>query len=193
MENRNYTAVYRIMHWAIALCMLLLLLTIFLRLTWMNKNNVALIIQDYLATTDQKLSQDQMIVLAKKIRKPMWDWHIYFGYALVGLYSLRMLLPAFGQMPIANPFTKTLSGKTKFQYFIYLVFYLFVAASLVTGLLIVWGPKEMKDTVETIHKLSIYYLLVFIVLHIGGVLLAEMTNSKGIVSSIISGSKKANE
>ncbi len=76
MENKNYSVVYRLMHWAIAFCMLALLLTIFLRLTWMNKNNVAEIIKNYLATTDQTLTDDQMILLAKKIRKPMWDWHI---------------------------------------------------------------------------------------------------------------------
>ena len=69
MKNREYFAIYRIMHWSIAICMTLLLVTIFLRLTWMNKNNVALIIQDYLATTDQKLTQDQLITIAKKIER----------------------------------------------------------------------------------------------------------------------------
>jgi cytochrome b561 len=83
MENKTYTTIYRIMHWAIAICMILLLLTIFLRLTWMNKNNVSDIIQDFLATTNVSLSEDETILLAKKIRKPMWDWHIYLGYSYV--------------------------------------------------------------------------------------------------------------
>jgi cytochrome b561 len=73
------------MHWAIALCVFILLLTIFLRLTWMNKENVADIIQNYLAATGTTLSRDELIVLAKQIRKPMWDWHIYAGYVLTGL------------------------------------------------------------------------------------------------------------
>jgi cytochrome b len=38
--------------------------------------------------------------------------------------------------------------------------------------------------------LSIYYLLGFIVLHIGGVLYAEFTTNKGIISKIVSGDKK---
>ena len=98
MEQTNYSKVYRIIHWTIAISFTLLLLTIFLRLTWLNKFNVAAIIQDYLSGTDQTLSQEQLIVLAKKIRQPMWDWHIYIGYVLVGLFSIRIILPTLGQM-----------------------------------------------------------------------------------------------
>lgn len=190
MENRTYTAIYRIMHWAIAICMLLLLLTIFLRLTWINKFNISGIIQDFLATKDVTLSEDETLLLAKKIRKPMWDWHIYFGYALVGFYSIRMALPFFGKMKFSNPFKKDLPGKSKFQYILYFIFYVCVSISLITGLIIELGPKTLKKSMEAIHELSIYYLLGFIVFHIGGVLFAEFTTNKGIVSKIVSGEKK---
>ncbi len=65
MEKRTYSAVYRIVHWAIAVSFVLLIITIFLRTTWMNKYNVAAIIEDQLANTEQHISQDQAIVLAK--------------------------------------------------------------------------------------------------------------------------------
>lgn len=191
MQNKNYSIIYRLMHWAIALCMLALLLTIFLRLTWMNKNHMAEIIKNYLATTNQTLTDDQMILLAKKIRKPMWDWHIYLGYALVGLYSLRMALPFFGEMKFTNPFKDTFNTKQKFQYGLYLVFYACVAVSLITGLIIELGPKYLKGQMEEIHELSIYYLLTFIVLHLGGVIMAELTHQQGLVSRIISGKTKS--
>ncbi|WP_426094338.1 cytochrome b/b6 domain-containing protein [Flavobacterium sp. DSR2-3-3] len=193
MKNREYSAIYRIMHWSIAMCMTLLLVTIFLRLTWMNKNNVALIIQDYLATTDQKLTQDQLITLAKKIRKPMWDWHIYIGYVLVGLYSIRIALPFFGQMKFSNPFNKDLSIIEKFHYWTYLIFYVCVVISLITGLIIVLGPKNLKEPMEEIHVLSIYYLLAFIVIHLSGVFFSELTTQQGLISRIVSGPTKTNE
>jgi cytochrome b561 len=189
MENKTYSTVYRIMHWAIAISMLLLLITIFLRLTWMNKNHVADIIQNYLSTTDQTLSRDQAIILAKKIRKPMWDWHIYIGYVLVGLYSIRLLLPFFGQMQFSNPLKKELTVKAKFQYWVYLIFYACVAISLITGLIIEFGSENLKKPMEEIHVLSIYYLLAFIFLHLGGVILAELTTEQGIISKIVSGTK----
>jgi cytochrome b561 len=190
MEKTNYSKIYRILHWAIAISFTLLLITIFLRLTWMNKYNVAAIIQDYLSTTGQTLSQDQLIVLAKQIRQPMWDWHIYIGYVLTGLFSLRLILPFSGSMKFQNPLARDLSLKDKFQKWSYIVFYLCVVISLVTGLIIVFGPKEFKKPMEEIHVLGIYYLVGFIVIHIAGVLIAEFTSQKGIISRIVSGSKK---
>jgi cytochrome b561 len=189
-KEENYSTLYRIIHWAIAITFLLLLLTIFLRLTWMNKDNVAAIIQEYLSDTGQVLSQEQLIVLAKKIRKPMWQWHTYLGYALTGLFALRFMLPLFGSMKFQNPFGKNLSSKDRFKNWVYIIFYVLVVISLSTGLVIDLGPKEYKKTMESIHELSIYYLVGFMVIHFAGVLIADSTNQKGIISRIISGSKK---
>ena len=110
METRNYSKVYRILHWLIALTFILLLLTIFLRKTWMEKNHVAGIIQDFLADNGHTaLSEDEAILLAKKIRKPMWNWHIYIGYVLTGLYCIRLAVPFFGEMKFSSPFKARLS------------------------------------------------------------------------------------
>lgn len=187
MQKTQYSRLYRIMHWAIALTFLLLLLTIFLRLTWMNKYNMAAIIQEFLSSTDLVLSSEQSIALAKKIRQPMWDWHVYLGYTLVALFSLRFILAGFGQLKIQNPLGKNLSIKVRFQKWVYLIFYLCVFISLSTGILIVWGPKAWKKPIEEIHELGIYYLIAFIVIHLAGALIAEFTDQKGIISRIISG------
>jgi len=192
MEMTKYSKLYRIIHWVIAVSFLLLLITIFLRLTWMNKYNVAAIIQEYLSDTGQNLSQEQLIVLAKEIRQPMWNWHIYLGYILTGLFSLRFILPLFGKMNFQNPFGKNLSTKEKFQKWTYIIFYVCVVISLATGLIIEFGPKELKKPMEEIHVLGIYYLIGFIVLHVAGILIAEFTDQKGIISRIVSGSKKGN-
>ena len=191
MEKRTYPAIYRIVHWAIAVSFVLLIFTIFLRSTWMNKDNVAAIIQDQLANTEQHVSPDQAIALAKKIRQPMWNWHIYTGYALAGLFALRFMLPVFGRMKFQNPLGKGLSATEKFKKWSYLIFYALVVVSLTTGLLIVWGPKAWKEPLEEVHVLGIYYLLAFIAVHLAGVLKAEFTDEKGIISRMISGSNDA--
>lgn len=191
MENRNYSAIYRIMHWAIAFCMIFLLITIFLRLTWMNRDNVANIIQNYLSTKDVTMSRDEIVVLAKQIRKPMWNWHLYTGYVLTGLFCLRLMLPFFGAMKFSNPLKKGLTLKAKFQYWAYLIFYLGLAISLTTGLIIEFGPKTIKKSVEEIHALSLYYLIPFLIIHLGGVMLAEFGNQRGIISRMIRGKNSA--
>ena len=187
--DSTYSRVYRIMHWAIALCMLFLLLTIFLRMGWMNKQHMADIIKEYLSSESQvQLDDEQLITLAKKIRKPMWIWHTYAGYVLVGVYSIRLLLPFFGEMKFRNPMDKTISTKEKFQFWTSIVFHICVVLSLITGLLIVWGSDAVHETAEEIHVLSIYYLLTFIFLHFGGILFEELKGN-GIVSKIIGGNK----
>lgn len=193
MQQTRYSKIYRIMHWAIAISFLLLLITIFLRLTWLNKYNVSNIIQDYLANNNLTLTEDQSITLAKKIRQPMWDWHIYLGYVLTGLFTIRFLLPAFGQMKIQNPIDKNTTTKMKFQKWTYIIFYVCVVISLVTGLIIVLGPKEYKKTMEGIHEFGTYYLVAFIALHVGGILISEFTTHKGIISRIINGSVNKEE
>ena len=190
MKNKNYSIIFRLLHWTIAICIFMIFITIFLRDTWMNKHHVAGIIQDYLATTNQTLAYDDIIVLAKQIRRPMWNWHIYIGYILVGLVGLRFSIHAFGIEKFKNPLDKNISHKKKFQYGIYVVFYSFLAISLVTGLIIEFGPKTMKKPMEEIHIISIYYLIAYIIVHIGGVLIAEFTNEQGIVSKMISGNIK---
>lgn len=171
---------------------MLLLFTIFLRLTWMNKNNVALIIENFLSTTGQSLSQEQLISLAKKIRQPMWNWHIYLGYVLTGLFALRFTLPLFGEMKVQNPLSQGLTLKEQLQKWTYLIFYICVLISLVTGLLIEFGPETIKKPMESIHVLGLYYLLGFIIIHIGGVLVAEFTDQKGLISRMFSGPEKEN-
>lgn len=188
MQTRNYSKTYRILHWLIAFAFLLLLITIFLRKTWMEKNHVAEIIQTFLKDNGYAaLPQDEAISLAKKIRKPMWEWHIYLGYFLTGLYCIRLAVPFFGKMKFSSPFKEGLNTKTKFQFWVYLVFYTCTAVSLITGLIIEFGPKVYKKTMEEIHELSLYYLLSFMILHFAGILIAEFTSDKGLISRIISG------
>lgn len=187
---RTYNRLFRWMHWGIALSMLGLLLTIFLRLGWMEKTHVAAIADAYLQEQGVVLEQDQLIVMAKKIRKPMWEWHIYFGYALTLLYAIRLALPFWGEMRLPSPFTKNFTTKQRFQFWVYWVFYVLVAISLTTGLLIEWGPKSWKAPMEALHKPSIYYLVTFVVLHLGGVWLADRGNERGLLSRILHGERK---
>lgn len=147
------------------------------------------IIQDNLPATNS-MPRDEIVTLAKKIRKPMWHWHIYIGYVLTGLFCIRLTLPVFGKMKFVSPFNKQITAKVKFQYWVYLVFYACLTISLVSGLIIELGPKDLKKSMEEIHVLSVYYLIPFLILHLGGVLIAEFSTQPGIISEIISGNKQ---
>ena len=190
MKKENYTLALRVLHWSIALTMLFLLITIFLRLNWMNKHHMADILTQELSKVDMNLDQDQAIVIAKAIRKPMWNWHVYAGYLLSGLFILKMILFSVQGAVFRSPFSKESTTKEKFQSWVYILFYVLLSVSLVTGLLIVLGPKEYKHDIETIHKPAIYWLMAYVVLHFGGLLMGELSSDKGMVSKMIHGGKK---
>jgi len=90
---------------------------------------------------------------------------------------------------IKNKREKPTTNKEKFQIWVYRGFYFLLAITLITGLLIKFGPDSIHKTVEDVHKLTLYYMLAFFALHFGGIVLAELTSKKGIVSKIISGNK----
>jgi cytochrome b561 len=171
---QHYTFINRFLHWGIAIIMTFILLTILLRLGWLNKFHLAEILNENLRARGIVLPEEELIVVAKKIRKPMWNWHIYSGYALTVLYTLRILY---------NVFSKRFKGSAvaamrresrgSLQSLTYLVFYLFVFVSLATGLLIENGPKAWKGTLEGIHEWSLWYLVAFIALHFIGLALSE--------------------
>ena len=190
MNSTNYSKIYRFLHWSIAISIFLLLITIFLRLTWMNKNNMSDIIQHYLTGEGISLSEKQSITLAKQIRQPMWAWHIYIGYVITALISIRFIIPFLGVMKFQNPLAKDLTMKVRFQKWTYIIFYIGISMSLITGLVMIFGPKELAEKAEQKHILALYYLIPFIVIHIAGVFIAEFTNQKGIIYRIISGKKE---
>lgn len=184
MEAKKYSTIFKIMHWTIAFCIIFMLFTIFLRLTWMNKIHVSEILNSELSKRDVALSSDELVSIAKKIRKPMWDWHVYVGYVLIGLYLLRMTLLFFGEMKFQSPAREKIL-KNKIKRWAYIFFYMGLTVILTTGFLIINGPPEWKKQLEGIHEWSLYYILAFIVLHFTGILMAENGSEKGITSKII--------
>ena len=147
----------------------------------MNKNNIADILVKELGERNIALDGEEAVKIGKAIRKPMWNWHIYIGYVLTGLYILRLIYMMVAEPQFKSPFNKLSSVREKFESWVYIVFYVLLGITLITGLLIVLGPKEYKHSVETVHVQALYWLLAFIFIHFAGILIAEfgqMINGK---------------
>jgi len=187
MREQRFNLAHRLIHWAIAFTVLFLLLTILLRMGWMNKDHVGNIIQQNLGKSNIHINTKDAALIGKAVRKPLWNWHILAGYTLIGLYLIRMILTAIQGIAYKNPFSKTTKTKEKFQAWVYIIFYCLLAVSLFTGFMIENGPKSLQHKMELVHVQGLYYLVAFIILHIGGVMLAEFGPEKGIISRIISG------
>ncbi|MBB1389720.1 cytochrome b/b6 domain-containing protein [Shewanella sp. SG44-6] len=183
----NFPLLHRLIHWGLALTMMVMLLTVLLRLGWMEKNHMAAIIHQGLAKIDVIITDKQAVSIARSIRGVMFQWHIYFGYAVSVFVLTRFIYMAKFGLHYTSPFSRQATTKQKFQAWVYWLFYAGVALSVITGLLLKFGPESIEGQAETIHVLALWYFIPFISLHLAGILVAESGHEKGLVSKMIGG------
>lgn len=186
---------FRIWHWLHAAVILGLLGTVFLRKTFLSWRTNSELLTQKLAEIDLSVTEAQAKVLAKAIRAPMWEWHILLGYALAALLLWRIALffTTSGQRSFLHFKQANLHRKVvKLGYVgIYLVL-LFMA---VTGLTINFHEtlgisKDLADNIKEIHELVFNAVLIYVPLHIIGVVIADIYEEKGIISRMINGGGK---
>lgn len=183
-KKRKFTSIHRLLHWIIAVAMIVLFGTGFLRMYWMNKHKMV----DIIASKTQALPKEEMTEIAKAIRAPMFEWHVIFAYVMVAAFLLRIIYMITKGIKFPNPFNTKLQVKERLQGSVYLLFYFFVFVSIFTGVSLKQGFfPEYKDPIETVHKLGLYYFPIFIFLHFVGIVIAEYTDKKGISSKMIGG------
>ena len=100
---------------------------------------------------------------------------------IISIITITLLLFSCGK--------KEETAKEKFQGTIYFIFYILVAVEAATGMMLKFelAGEDILEKAEEIHKLAIYWMPGFIVLHFVGITIAELTNKKGIVSKMIGG------
>lgn len=185
-SQKKFTVLHRILHWTMAIAMPVLFITGFLRMHWMNKNHIITVIKSN--TEGISLTKEQLTAIATDIRNPMWQWHEIFANVMVIAFVIRIIYMLVKGVRFPNPFKGGTAFKERLQGLSYVYFYLFVFISAFTGICMEKGfLTQWEDTIEMVHKWGIYWFPIFIVLHIIGIAIAELTNKKGISSKMIGG------
>lgn len=184
---KKFSIQHRLLHFVIAVAMIALFITGFLRMTWMNKGTVSQVIQQELTTENIEVSKDTLGTIGKALLAPMWQWHIIFAYVILAFFTFRLIYMFAKGIKFPNPFNGSISVKERFQGLIYILFYLLVLIDIITGFYIMWGDGTYKAILEPIHKYSLYWFPIFFNLHLGGIFIAEVTTKPGIVSKMING------
>jgi cytochrome b561 len=185
-HNKNFTPLHRWLHWTIAIVISLSFITGFLHEFWMNKHYMANTIERGVQAV--QLSHEHAIQLAETIRAPMWHWHVYAAYAMLFLFAARLVYMWIKGIKFPQPFKDKMTLIDWLEWLSYALFYFFVGINVVTGFYLLWGSNfEWKVWSATIHKWAIYWFPVFILLHFAGILIAEISNKKGITSKMIGG------
>ncbi|HRO08651.1 MAG TPA: cytochrome b/b6 domain-containing protein [Saprospiraceae bacterium] len=182
--QQKFTAFHRLLHWIMAIAMPILFITGFLRMYWMGKQAVA----DAIASHGVEATKEQAKAVYKALREPMWQWHELFAHVMIFSFLARIIYMLVKGIRFPNPFKSTQPLKERLQGFTYVYFYLFVFVSAFTGVCI---EKELFSTyheqIEAVHKWGIYWFPIFILLHLVGIVLAELSSKKGITSKMIGG------
>lgn len=192
IHHASFTRAHRILHWMIAFTFLFMLLTVWLRMNWLNKDHIAGLASASLEGRDIHLSPEDAIAVGRAVRRPMWNMHIYAGYVLIALYCIRLLVMRIEGPVFKNPFSRKITRSERFKSMIYLVFYICLGTSLFTGAYINLIGKIYPSAyavIKAVHVQSLYYALAFIFLHLAGLVLAELGSEQGIISRMIHGKR----
>ena len=188
---KKWSTSFRIWHWVNAFVVMGLIGTVLLRETFLNSRENASIISNKLLEMGIALSGEQAKVIAKSIFAPMWEWHIYLGYlfgALV-LYRLALFFTKSGKQSFCF---KELDMHHKLVSAGYVVIYVSLFFMAISGLMIHFYEelgvlKETAHDIKELHEAVYNIILIFVPLHVAGVVVAELRGEEGLISKMVNG------
>ena len=192
---KKWSLNFRLWHWIHATVVLGLLGTVFLRKTFLSWRTNSELLTQKLSEINLEVIADQAKVLAKAIRAPMWEWHIILGYVLTALLLWRIILffTHSGKQNYQN--LKAESFHKKMVKIGYIGIYAILAFMSISGLVMHFYEELglLKDTahdIKEVHELVFNAILIFVPLHIIGVVIAENRDEKGIISNMVHSGEK---
>lgn len=193
----------RLWHWLTVIVTGLLLFTVFVSKSFLNGFHTGQVIDQTSRKFGASLTRQQIGETVTALRNRIWKWHIYFGYALTVLFAFRLLIEAVeGKLwkSIRNGFRfipQRQQRKTKFHYllvkFLYLLVYGLLGTIVGTGLWMAYYRDgnavsfEHFHGIKEIHETCFNFLLLFIFIHLIGIIRAERGKHKNIISGMVHG------
>lgn len=193
--------------------------------------NAALIIALMILALGNEALHD--LGVKKAMRKEIWHWHVYVGYALIFSFFLRLIWGFFGnryaRWTDINPFTRDKLGYIahKIKWYLgrgrgdlpkylghdplgslfYISVFIVILLSLSTGIILAgvelhlapWkgffsgyshAAREMiEGAAEEVHEFGLYFIIFFLFAHLGAIIVHEVKERSGLLSSMVHGSK----
>jgi len=203
--NGMHSVAIRIWHWASFVVISGSIITVLLASTlFRTRNNIGLV-QGQLQAKGVVATQDQARAVAHAFNDLLWDLHKWIGFVLCGLVVLRIVIE------LAQPSEEKLGvqlrralrlkpadqqGKLEQQHYIqvkriYLVFYAALILMALTGIGLAFEDvalfRTYRGAIKQVHALLQWVIYGFVVMHIAGVILADLGKYRGLVSGMIHG------
>ena len=205
--THDYSRGMRIWHWVNATLVSGQLLTILFQMVIVNARSAVPEFQAAIAKSGGSLTQQQGRAMAHVISERIWTWHVWIGLTLAAFWLFwtvmqaldpagrrfgARLLVAARRYKLAAPAEHADARHALGAKLTYAVFYLAITTMVMTGLALVFADDVpflhgIEHPVKEVHNVTMYVIIGYIVLHVGGVVWAEVTDDHGLVSRMVSG------
>jgi cytochrome b561 len=204
-KNQKNSLAIRIWHWLVFLGFTASLVTVLLGSTlFKTKQNISTVM-DEVAHKGGIVTKDQAFAVAHAYSDKIWDTHKIIGFVLCFLLLSRWIIES--RQPKDEKLSERIRIALNFRPVIekdimernhyvlvkrgYLIFYFLFLMMALTGLVMAFEDleflKPFRKTASSVHLFFQYGIYAYILLHIIGVVRADLGNNKGIVSGMISG------
>ncbi len=202
--NEKHLLAIRIWHWTTFLVISASLITVLLASTMFSTKSNLSMITEQIQRKGGVVTPVQARAVAHEYSDKLWMVHKYIGYGLCFLLLCRILIETFiakkekifSKIKNALMLRNRAPAYSDRNYYLwakygYLFFYLTLLIMAVTGLGLAYEEvpilKSLHKTLIQIHSIAQYLIYFYILTHLIGVIRADTTNSKGIVSGMIHG------
>jgi len=203
---QKHSVSIRIWHWLVFVVISFLIITVLFNSTLFNPRANISMVKKSLQEKNVVVTDEQARAVAHDYEDKLWDLHKYLGFGLIFLYLSRVVIEIVlskeekARTKIKNAFAlykENPSDKKTLKHYIavrytYLAFYLLVLYMGITGFLLAFGSnlelsRETHHFIKEVHGFGQYLMYAFIVVHIGGVIIADIKHSKGLISGMVNG------
>jgi Ni/Fe-hydrogenase 1 B-type cytochrome subunit len=200
-----HSAAIRIWHWSLFLFVSASFVTVLLASTIFRTRNTADMVANELQAKGATINKDQARAVAHAYSDKLWDIHKWLGFGICLLVLLRIIIELTGPRPerLSVQLKKALKlkptnrqTKTQLQQYIqvkriYVIFYTAIILMALTGLGLAFEDipflRTAHATIKQLHGFLQWIIYGFVLIHLAGVILADLGKHKGLVSRMIHG------
>jgi Ni/Fe-hydrogenase 1 B-type cytochrome subunit len=199
----------RIWHWLTFITVSALMITVLMASTVLHPRANIKMVVERLENKGVTITDDQAFSVSHAYDDKMWDIHKLLGYGLSFLLLSRLLIEAVQKkeeklrtriLKVLKLKLQDTESKKELKHFLivkrgYIVFYVLLLVIVLTGLGMIFGHDltfldQNHRLIKKIHGFCQYLMYAYVFFHLCGVIIADNTNAKGIVSGIINGNKE---
>jgi Ni/Fe-hydrogenase 1 B-type cytochrome subunit len=200
-------AAIRIWHWSLFLFVSASFVTVLLASTIFRTRNTADMVANELQAKGATINKDQARAVAHAYSDKLWDLHKWLGFGICLLVLTRIIIELTGPRAdrLGVQLKKALNlkptdrhTKAQLQQFIqvkriYVIFYAALLLMALTGLGLAFEDvpvlRSWHAAIKQLHGFLQWFIYGFVLIHLAGVILADLGSHKGLVSRMIHGKK----